>query len=44
MVAWLGFLGQAASTGESPLANLATHLADPFHASVAQNATALPWL
>ena len=44
MLAWLGFLGQAASTGESPLANLATHVADPFHNSVAQNPVALPWL
>ena len=44
MLAWLGFLGQAASTGVSPLANLATHVADPFHNSVAQNAIALPWL
>ncbi len=44
MVAWAGFFGQAASTGTSPLANLSTHLADPFHHSVAQNATALPWL
>ena len=44
MLAWLGFLGQAASTGVSPLANLATHVADPFHNSVAQNPVALPWL
>ena len=41
MVAWAGFFGQAASTGTSPLANLQTHLADPFHASVAQKCVAL---
>jgi light-harvesting complex II chlorophyll a/b binding protein 7 len=44
MVAWLGFFGQAASTGTSPLANLASHLSDPFHNSVAQNGIALPFL
>ena len=44
MVAWLGFFGQAASTGTTPLANLSAHLADPFHVSVAQNPVALPFL
>ena len=34
MVACLGFAGQAASTGTSPLANLAAHLADPFHVNL----------
>jgi hypothetical protein len=44
MVACLGFAGQAGSTGTTPLANLAAHLADPFHVSVAQNPVALPFL
>jgi len=44
MLACLGFAGQAYSTGETPLTNLAAHLADPFHVSVAQNAVALPFL
>ena len=44
MVAWLGFFGQAASTGSSPLVNLSAHLSDPFHNSVAQNSVALPFL
>lgn len=44
VVAFLGFVGQAYSTDTTPLANLAAHLADPWHASVAQNAVALPFL
>ena len=44
MLACLGFAGQAASTGTSPLANLAAHLADPFHVNVGSNAVALPFL
>jgi len=44
MLACLGFVGQAYSTGEMPHANLAAHLADPFHVTVAQNAIAIPHL
>ena len=44
MLAWLGFFAQAWSTGEGPLANLAAHLADPLHANVGSNTTALPFL
>jgi light-harvesting complex I chlorophyll a/b binding protein 1 len=45
MVAFLGFAAQGWSTGStSPLANLAAHLADPWHANVAQNVKALPFL
>ena len=38
----MGFLGQAYSTGEGPTANLQAHLADPWHAEIANNAIALP--
>jgi light-harvesting complex I chlorophyll a/b binding protein 1 len=44
MLAWLGFFAQAWSTGEGPLANLAAHIADPLHANVGSNTTALPFL
>jgi len=44
MVAFAGFIGQYYSTGETPLANLAAHLADPWHVSVVSNATAIPHL
>ena len=44
MLACLGFAGQAASTGTSPLANLSAHLADPFHVNLGTNAVALPFL
>ena len=44
MLACLGFAGQAASTGTTPLANLAAHLADPFHVNVGSNPIALPFL
>ena len=30
MVAWLGFIAQAANTGEGPAQNWVDHLADPF--------------
>ena len=42
MLACAGFMGQAYSTGEGPTANLVAHLHDPFHATVAANAVALP--
>jgi len=42
MVAFLGFCGQTLSTGEGPLANLAGHLADPWHENFATNAVAIP--
>ena len=41
-VAFAGFIGQTYSTGETPLANLGAHLADPFHNTVATNAIAIP--
>jgi light-harvesting complex I chlorophyll a/b binding protein 4 len=38
MVAWLGFIAQAAHTGSySPIDNLATHLAAPFSTTVLSN-------
>eukprot|EP00239_Pterosperma_sp_CCMP1384_P005096 CAMPEP_0197847360 /NCGR_PEP_ID=MMETSP1438-20131217/5799_1 /TAXON_ID=1461541 /ORGANISM="Pterosperma sp., Strain CCMP1384" /LENGTH=230 /DNA_ID=CAMNT_0043459253 /DNA_START=73 /DNA_END=765 /DNA_ORIENTATION=+ len=43
MLATLGFFIQGATTGTTPLANLAEHIADPWTVSVARNATALPW-
>lgn len=42
MVAFLGFCGQGVSTGEGPLANLGSHLADPWHENFATNAVAIP--
>ena len=45
MLACLGFVGQAYSTGSaSPHVNLAAHLADPWHATVAANTIAIPHL
>eukprot|EP00241_Pyramimonas_parkeae_P010768 CAMPEP_0114225168 /NCGR_PEP_ID=MMETSP0058-20121206/514_1 /TAXON_ID=36894 /ORGANISM="Pyramimonas parkeae, CCMP726" /LENGTH=228 /DNA_ID=CAMNT_0001335727 /DNA_START=124 /DNA_END=810 /DNA_ORIENTATION=+ len=42
MLAMLGFYAQT-STGTSPLANLAAHVADPWHANVSLNHAALPF-
>lgn len=44
MLSMLGYFGQAASTGTSPLANLSDHLKDPFHINVTINDIALPFL
>jgi light-harvesting complex I chlorophyll a/b binding protein 1 len=43
MMAMLGFYAQT-STGSTPLANWAAHVADPWHMNVAVNAKALPFL
>ncbi|PNH00627.1 Chlorophyll a-b binding protein, chloroplastic [Tetrabaena socialis] len=37
MLAFAGFVGQAYTTGTTPLKNLATHLADPWSTTVWQN-------
>ena len=38
MMAWLGFIAQAAHTGSnSPIDNLFTHLANPFSTTVLSN-------
>ena len=42
MVAFAGFLGQYYSRGGSPIDNLAQHLADPLHVTVATNGIAFP--
>merc|ERR1712127_434291 len=42
MTAMLGFFAQT-STGASPLQNLASHLADPWHVNLALNSKALPF-
>ena len=42
MLAFAGFAGQTYSTGESPIANLTAHLADPWHTTVATNTVAIP--
>ena len=43
MMAMLGFYAQT-STGSTPLANWAAHVADPWHMNVAVNVKALPFL
>jgi len=42
MVAFAGFCAQAYTTGTTPLANLATHLADPY-ATTGARAMCLRW-
>lgn len=44
MLAFAGFAAQARTTGESPLDNLATHLADPWGQNVLTSKTASPEL
>jgi len=44
MMAMLGFYGQAAATGTGPVDNWLTHIADPFHTTVASNPVAVPFL
>lgn len=44
MLAMLGFYGQAAATGKGPIDNWLTHIADPFHTTVASNSAAVPFL
>jgi len=43
MVAFLGFIAQHQATGASPIANLTSHLADPFANNFATNGVSLPW-
>ena len=42
MLACVGFVGQAYSTGLMPHEGLAAHIADPWHTTVATNAVAIP--
>jgi light-harvesting complex I chlorophyll a/b binding protein 1 len=44
MISFLGFIAQHAATGKTPLANLAEHLADPFHSNVSSNGVSIPFL
>jgi light-harvesting complex I chlorophyll a/b binding protein 5 len=44
MLAMLGFYGQAGATGTGPIENWLTHIADPFHTTVATNSIAVPFL
>ncbi len=44
MVAFAGFLGQHAATGQSPLEALSAHLADPFSVNFATNGVSVPGL
>jgi len=43
MLAMAGFYAQT-STGTTPLANWAAHVADPWHVNVSTNAIAIPYL
>ena len=42
MLAVLGYVSQYASTGKSPLTNLADHVASPWIVNVSQNLSAIP--
>ena len=44
MVAFVGFIGQHAATGKSPLAALSEHLANPWANNVATNGVSIPGL
>ena len=44
MVAFIGFIGQHAATGKSPLGALAEHVANPWTANVATNGVSIPGL
>jgi len=44
MISMAGYYGQAKATGMGPLDNWFTHIADPFHTTVASNAAAVPFL
>merc|ERR550514_590402 len=41
MISFLGFIAQHAATGKTPLANLAEHIADPFHSNVSSNGVSM---
>lgn len=42
MVAFIGFIGQHAATGQGPLAALGSHLANPANNNFATNGVSLP--
>ena len=42
-VAFIGFIGQHAATGEAPLQALKTHLANPWTNNFATNGVSLPF-
>merc|ERR1712054_17619 len=44
MVAMLGFFAQGSATSAGPVANLTSHLADPWAVNVATNGVSLPFL
>jgi hypothetical protein len=44
MVAFIGFIGQHAATGKSPMEALSAHLSSPFTANFATNGVSVPGL